>query len=64
MQEIIKVSMESQLRQNIVPNTLYVYLVPNKLELGTLAFTKATYLKGGALDHKLLDFLNVSAKHR
>ncbi|RUS33972.1 mediator complex subunit 23-domain-containing protein [Jimgerdemannia flammicorona] len=64
MQEIIKISMESQLRQNLVPNTLYVYLVPNMVDLGKLAFPKATYLKGGALGHKLLDFLNVSAKHR
>ncbi|KAI9285727.1 mediator complex subunit 23-domain-containing protein [Umbelopsis sp. AD052] len=64
MQEVMKVAMESQLRQNLVANTLYVYLVPNKVEIGTLGYPKATFLKGGTLGYKLLDFLNVSAKHR
>jgi hypothetical protein len=64
LQEVMKIAMESQLRQNLVANTLYVYLVPNKVEIGTLGYPKATFLTGGTLGYKLLDFLNVSAKHR
>ncbi|KAM3581516.1 hypothetical protein VKS41_006346 [Umbelopsis sp. WA50703] len=62
--EVMKIALESQLRQNLVANTLYVYLVPNKVEIGTLGYPKATFLKGGTLGYKLLEFLNVSAKHR
>ncbi|OZJ06770.1 hypothetical protein BZG36_00320 [Bifiguratus adelaidae] len=64
MQEIIKVAMESLQRQNLVPNTLYVYLVPNVVEIASLAMPNTTYLRGGSLDYKLLDMLNVCAKHR
>ena len=64
MQEIVKVAMESQQRQNLVPNTLYVYLVPNVPEIAHLAMPNTTYLRGGLLDYKLLDMLNVCAKHR
>jgi hypothetical protein len=56
--------MESQLRQNVVPYTLYVYLVPTKAEIETLGHASTTYIKGGTLCYKLLDLLCVNAKHR
>ncbi|ORY00571.1 hypothetical protein K493DRAFT_335300 [Basidiobolus meristosporus CBS 931.73] len=64
LHEINKVALVSQLRQHIVPNTLYVYLVPNKSDTDTLGFPKNTYLKGGILGYKLLDFINVNGKQR
>ncbi|KAK9720183.1 hypothetical protein K7432_004332 [Basidiobolus ranarum] len=64
LHEINKVALVSQLRQHIVPNTLYVYLVPNKSDTGTLGFPQNTYLKGGILGYKLLDFININGKQR
>lgn len=61
---MVKVAMESQLRQDVVPYTLYVYLVPNDAETGTLGNAESTYAKGGTLSYKLLDLLSVHAKHR
>ncbi|KAF9915309.1 Mediator of RNA polymerase II transcription subunit 23 [Lobosporangium transversale] len=62
IQEIVKVAMESQLRLNIVAGTLFLYLVPNhqNRELDT----SGMFLKGGTLNYKLLDFLNIETKHR
>ncbi|KAG0165442.1 hypothetical protein DFQ30_008459 [Apophysomyces sp. BC1015] len=64
LQEMTKVAMESQLRQDVVPYTLYVYLVPTKADIGILGRPGATYTKGGTLCYKLLDLLSVNAKHR
>ncbi|GAN05157.1 hypothetical protein MAM1_0083c04626 [Mucor ambiguus] len=63
-QEMTKIAMESQLRQDVVPYTLYVYLVPTKADIDTLGHASTTYIKGGSLDYKLLDLLCVNAKHR
>jgi hypothetical protein len=63
MQEIVKIALESQLRQNVVASTLYIYLVPNINKDSTLDPTKS-YLKGGILGHKLLEMLNTDTKHR
>lgn len=64
MQENVKVAMESQIRQNIVAGCLFVYLVPNnngkKVELDT----SGMFVQGGVVNYKLLDMLNVDAKHR
>lgn len=64
IQEMTKIAMESQLRQDVVPYTLYVYLVPTKAEIDTLGHPSTTYVKGGNLNYKLLDLLCVNAKHR
>lgn len=64
LQEMTKIAMESQLRQDVVPYTLYVYLVPTKADIDTLGHASTTYIKGGSLDYKLLDLLCVNAKHR
>ncbi|KAI8372734.1 mediator complex subunit 23-domain-containing protein [Radiomyces spectabilis] len=63
-QEMTKVAIESQLIQDVVPYTLYVYLVPTKADIGTLGHPSTTYIKGGTLCYKLLDLLSVNAKHR
>ncbi|KAG0085283.1 Mediator of RNA polymerase II transcription subunit 23 [Podila epicladia] len=64
MQENVKVAMESQIRQNIVAGCLFVYLVPNnngkKVELDP----SGMFVQGGVVNYKLLDMLNVDAKHR
>ncbi|KAI9262582.1 hypothetical protein EDC94DRAFT_659447 [Helicostylum pulchrum] len=64
IQEMTKIAMESQLRQDVVPYTLYVYLVPTKADIDTLGHASTTYVKGGTLNYKLLDLLCVNAKHR
>ncbi|KAL0075593.1 mediator complex subunit 23-domain-containing protein [Phycomyces blakesleeanus] len=64
IQEMTKVAMESQLRQDVVPYTLYVYLVPTKADVSTLGRSGTTYIKGGTLCYTLLDLLSVNAKHR
>ncbi|OBZ83488.1 Mediator of RNA polymerase II transcription subunit 23 [Choanephora cucurbitarum] len=64
LQEMVKIAMESQLRQDVVPYTLYVYLVPTKADIDTLGYPSATYIKGGMLNYRLLDLLCVNAKHR
>ena len=61
---VISLSIVSQLRQHLVPNSLYVYLVPTKKDIGHLGYNGATYLKGGIIDYALLDYLNVDGKHR
>ncbi|KAI9013358.1 mediator complex subunit 23-domain-containing protein [Phycomyces nitens] len=63
IQEMTKVAMESQLRQDVVPYTLYVYLVPTKADVSTLGRSGTTYIKGGTLCYTLLDLLSVNAKH-
>lgn len=64
MQEMVKVAMQSQMRQDVVPYTLYMYLVPNKADVGTLGNPESTYAKGVRVSYKLLDLLSISAKHR
>ncbi|KAI7901563.1 uncharacterized protein BX663DRAFT_513291 [Cokeromyces recurvatus] len=64
LQEMIKIAMESQLRQDVVPYTLYVYLVPTKADIDTLGHPSTTYIKGGSLSYKLLDLICINAKHR
>ncbi|KAI9481474.1 MAG: hypothetical protein EXX96DRAFT_566905 [Benjaminiella poitrasii] len=64
LQEITKIAMESQLRQDVVPYTLYVYLVPTKADIDTLGHPSTTYVKGGTLSYKLLDLICINAKHR
>ncbi|KAI8972683.1 hypothetical protein BDB01DRAFT_845071 [Pilobolus umbonatus] len=64
IQEMTKIAMESQLRQDVVPYTLYVYLVPTKTDVHVLGYPSCTYIKGGKLSYKLLDLLSVNGKHR
>ncbi|KAI7862073.1 mediator complex subunit 23-domain-containing protein [Spinellus fusiger] len=64
LQEMSKIAMESQLRQDVVPYTLYVYLVPTNANVSTLGKSGTTYVKGGTLGYTLLDLLSINAKHR
>lgn len=64
LQETTVVALVSQLRQDVVPYALYVYLVPTKPDIGTLGHPAATFIKGGTLNYKLLDLLSINAKHR
>ncbi|KAG0328977.1 Mediator of RNA polymerase II transcription subunit 23 [Dissophora globulifera] len=63
MQENVKIAIVSQLKQHIVAGTLFIYLVPNygaepKLD------ESGVFLKGGSLNYKQLDLLNIDTKHR
>ncbi|KAI9313693.1 mediator complex subunit 23-domain-containing protein [Dichotomocladium elegans] len=62
--EVTKIALQSQMRQNVVPYALYVCLVPTQGEIGTLDNPESTYVKGGAVSYKLLDLLSVNSKHR
>ncbi|KAI8145206.1 mediator complex subunit 23-domain-containing protein [Fennellomyces sp. T-0311] len=64
IQEMTVIAMQSQIRQDVVPYTLYVYLVPTDSEIGTLGNQESTYAKGGTVSYKFLDLQSVSAKHR
>ncbi|KAG9286670.1 hypothetical protein G9A89_012220 [Geosiphon pyriformis] len=65
LEEIIKLSVLSQAQKVTVADTLYVYLISDKLiEIGKLAFPDAKFLKGGNVGYKLLDFLNIFGKNR
>ncbi|KAF9173284.1 Mediator of RNA polymerase II transcription subunit 23 [Mortierella sp. AD011] len=63
-QEMVKIAMESQLRQHIVAGTLFIYLVPNYQGREPELDGNGTFLKGGTLNYKLLDILNVDTRHR
>ncbi|KAF9195517.1 Mediator of RNA polymerase II transcription subunit 23 [Haplosporangium sp. Z 767] len=64
MQENVKIAMESQLRQHIVAGTLFIYLVPNYQGKEPELDASGMFLKGGSLNYKLLDMLNIDTKHR
>ncbi|CAG8592011.1 4329_t:CDS:10, partial [Ambispora leptoticha] len=65
LQEIIKIAIVSQAHKTLVADTLYVYLVPDKsIKLGKLGFQHAKFLKGGNVDYKLLEYLNIWGKNR
>ncbi|KAK3821090.1 MAG: mediator complex subunit 23-domain-containing protein [Benniella sp.] len=63
-QECVKIAMESQLRQNIVAGTLFIYLVPNYQGKEPELDASGMFLRGGTLNYKLLDMLNIDTKHR
>ncbi|KAI9598837.1 hypothetical protein BDF19DRAFT_431544 [Syncephalis fuscata] len=63
--EIMRIAIVSQLRQHLVSDTLYVYLVPcDNLETEKMPFSTATFLKGGILDYSLLGLVSVDCRHR
>ncbi|CAG8805720.1 8882_t:CDS:2, partial [Racocetra fulgida] len=62
IQEMIKISIASQMSKSAVADTLYAYLVPGRLETGKLGFPDAKFLKGGIIEYKLLDLINVTSK--
>ncbi|CAG8485439.1 14772_t:CDS:10 [Dentiscutata erythropus] len=64
IQEMIKISIASQISKNVVADTIYNCLVPGRLESGKLGFPDAKFLKGGIIEYKLLDLINVTSKHR
>ncbi|ORX51305.1 hypothetical protein DM01DRAFT_1337353 [Hesseltinella vesiculosa] len=64
IQEMTVVACESQLRQDIVPYALYVYLVPTKQDVETLGHPGTTFVKGGTINYKLLDLISINAKQR
>ncbi|KAI8051938.1 hypothetical protein BDF22DRAFT_689133 [Syncephalis plumigaleata] len=63
--EIMRISIVSQLRQHLVADTLYVYLVPcDNLEIEKMPFSNATFLKGGILSTSLLSLVSIDCRHR
>ncbi|KAG0220531.1 Mediator of RNA polymerase II transcription subunit 23 [Mortierella sp. GBA43] len=64
MQEVVKIAMESQLRQHIVAGTMFFYLVPHNQGKEAELDASGMFLKGGTLNYKLLDMLNIDTKHR
>ncbi|KAF8940828.1 Mediator of RNA polymerase II transcription subunit 23 [Dissophora ornata] len=63
MQENVKFAIVSQLKQHIVAGTLFLYLVSNQ-GAETELDAAGMFLKGGTLNYKLLDLLNIDTKHR
>ncbi|KAJ2515303.1 hypothetical protein GGI11_003800 [Coemansia sp. RSA 2049] len=61
---VMKTATVSQLRQFVVPNSLYTYLVPPKETIKKLQNDSTTYLEGGNIGYRLLDYINVGGKHR
>ncbi|KAJ1665374.1 hypothetical protein IW140_001453 [Coemansia sp. RSA 1813] len=61
---VMKTATVSQLRQFVVPNALYTYLVPPKETIKKLQNDSTTYLEGGNIGYRLLDYTNVGGKHR
>ncbi|OLY85058.1 Mediator of RNA polymerase II transcription subunit 23 [Smittium mucronatum] len=64
IEEVIKIASISQARQYIVPNTIYGYLVPFNYKDVPLQNPNTRYLKGGIINYKVLDYINVGSKHR
>jgi hypothetical protein len=63
--EVMRISIVSQLRQHLVADTLYVYLVPcDNLEIEKMPFSSATFLKGGILSSSLLSLVSIDCRHR
>ncbi|KAJ2173602.1 hypothetical protein GGH16_001750, partial [Coemansia sp. RSA 560] len=60
----MKTATVSQIRQYVVPNALYTFLVPARESVAQLQGTATTYLQGGNVGFQLLDFINVGGKHR
>ncbi|KAJ2767639.1 hypothetical protein IWQ56_003252, partial [Coemansia nantahalensis] len=64
MCRLMKTATVSQTRQYVVPNALYTFLVPPQEVVLTLQDASTTYLKGGNIGYRLLDYINVGGKHR
>ncbi|CAG8602038.1 10794_t:CDS:10, partial [Acaulospora morrowiae] len=65
IQDMVKVAICSQCLKNLIADILYVYLVPDRrIESGKLGFPETKFLKGGNINYRLLDFINVYNKHR
>ncbi|CAG8710086.1 10593_t:CDS:10, partial [Acaulospora morrowiae] len=65
IQDMVKVAICSQCFKNTIADTIYVYLVPDRrIESGKLGFPETKFLKGGNINYKLLDFINIHNKHR
>ncbi|KAJ2386740.1 hypothetical protein H4S02_003709, partial [Coemansia sp. RSA 2611] len=60
----MKTATVSQIRQYVVPNALYTFLVPARETVQQLQGPATTYLQGGNVGYQLLDFINVGGKHR
>ncbi|KAJ2350521.1 hypothetical protein GGF43_004290, partial [Coemansia sp. RSA 2618] len=60
----MKTATVSQIRQYVVPNALYTFLVPAREAVAQLQGAATTYLQGGNVGFRLLDFINVGGKHR
>ncbi|KAJ2650904.1 hypothetical protein IWW40_002166 [Coemansia sp. RSA 1250] len=61
---VMKTATVSQIRQYVVPNALYTYLVPAREKVQRLQSEATTYLQGGNIGYRLLDYINVGGKHR
>ncbi|KAJ2727126.1 hypothetical protein GGI07_000010 [Coemansia sp. Benny D115] len=60
----MKTAAVSMVRQYVVPNALYTFLVPAREDVQQLQGPETTYLAGGNVATLLLDHINVGAKHR
>ncbi|KAJ1840369.1 hypothetical protein LPJ73_006444, partial [Coemansia sp. RSA 2703] len=60
----MKTATVSMLRQYVVPNALYTFLVPAREDVQRLQGPDTTYLAGGNVATLVLDYINVGAKHR
>ncbi|KAJ2787098.1 hypothetical protein GGI15_000974, partial [Coemansia interrupta] len=60
----MKTATVSMLRQYMVPNALYTFLVPAREDVRQLQGADTTYLEGGNVATLVLDYINVGAKHR
>ncbi|KAJ2159893.1 hypothetical protein GGF46_002675 [Coemansia sp. RSA 552] len=60
----MKTATVSQIRQYVVPNALYTFLVPATESVSRLQGAATTYLQGGRVATALLDHINVGGKHR
>ncbi|KAJ1645989.1 hypothetical protein LPJ64_002502 [Coemansia asiatica] len=60
----MKTATVSMLRQYVVPNALYTFLVPAREDIKQLQNEETTYLEGGNVATMLLDHINVGGKHR
>ncbi|CAG8508778.1 6034_t:CDS:10 [Diversispora eburnea] len=65
IEETIKIALHSQCAKNQVADTILVHLYPAELtQVGKLGFPEAKFKKGGNVGYKLLEFINISHKHR
>ncbi|KAJ1947460.1 hypothetical protein GGF37_000400 [Kickxella alabastrina] len=60
----MKTATVSMLRQNVVPNALYTFLVPAQEDVRQLQGAETTYQAGGNVATLVLDHINVGGKHR
>jgi hypothetical protein len=64
LNDMMCIAIVSQLKQNLVADTLYVYLVSCDGAQIEAFPSGCTFLKGGYLDYRLLELVTVDCRHR